>query len=264
MSNETTKRHARTRRGCLTCRIRKKGDYAKRYTTAIKCFLSEYPAAKAYSDPVPFLVLKTTPEVERWLAQDPTAFNPVRFDPETASRKDVHSVSFIMRRLLDFPSLVKPWAPSAPPPPPPSEPHGAAFPAATTSAEPAYAPGYPSPENVPQPHEPLTPSPEITYTYPSTSHYPMHLQQEAAPGTPWMYTTQELPQSFPVPPYVPSQQPVYDYSSQQGISTPNYYNPDGHTVHYVGPTILARQGRHALPPSKTGFDEAGAPVMWLF
>ncbi|KAG9120680.1 hypothetical protein FRC07_003724, partial [Ceratobasidium sp. 392] len=217
MSNETTKRHARTRRGCLTCRIRKKGDYAKRYTTAIKCFLSEYPAAKAYSDPVPFLVLKTTPEVERWLAQDPTAFNPVRFDPETAS--------------------LKPWTPSAPPPPPPppSEPHGVAFPTATTSAEPAYAPSYPSPENVSQPHEPLTPSPEITYTYPSTSHYPVHLQQEAAPGTPWMYTAQELPQSFPVPPYVPSQQPVYDYSSQQGILTPNYYNPDGHPVHYVGP-----------------------------
>ncbi|KAG8728176.1 hypothetical protein FRC12_021962, partial [Ceratobasidium sp. 428] len=200
------------------------GDCAKHYTTAIKCFLSEYPAAKAYSDPVPFLVLKTNPEVERWLAQDPGAFNPVRFDPETAS--------------------LKPWAPSTPPPPPPSEPHGVTFPTATTSGEPAYAPNYPNPESVPRPHEPLTPSPEIAYTYPSSSHYPVHLH-EATQGASWMYTAPELPQSYPVAPYVPSQQPLYDYSSQQDISTTNYYNPDGHTVHYVGPNRAVTRSRRA-------------------
>ncbi|KAG8722474.1 hypothetical protein FRC08_001529 [Ceratobasidium sp. 394] len=246
MSNDPTptKRHARTRRGCLTCRIRKKkcdslrpscnkctrlhvqclgyasdrpdwlkGDCAKRYTTAIKCFLSEYPAAKAYSDPVPFLVLKTTPEVEQWLAREPGAFNPFRFDPETAS--------------------LKPWSPSAPPPP--SEPPGVTFPTATTSGEPAYPASYSNPENVPQPHEPLTPSPEIAYTYPSGSYHPVHPSHETVSGASWMYTAQELSQQFPIPPYVPSQQPVFDYSPQQGITTPDYYNPDGSPVHYVGP-----------------------------
>ncbi|QRV72481.1 Fungal Zn(2)-Cys(6) binuclear cluster domain [Ceratobasidium sp. AG-Ba] len=193
-----------------------KGDFAKLYTTAIKCFLSEYPAAKAYSDPVPFLVLKSNPEIEQWLAQDPGAFNPVCFDSETSSLKQ--------------------WSPAAAPQPP-SETHGAAFPGPTTSGEPAYVPGYPMPETTPRSHEPLTPSPDIPYTYPSDTHYSAHgITQGGVQGASWGFMAQDMAQPFQATPYVPSQQPVYDYSSQQGITSPSYYNHDEHTVHYVGPS----------------------------
>lgn len=277
MSTETTtntKRHARTRRGCLTCRIRKKkcdslrpsctkctrlhvqclgyasdrpdwlkGDCAKAYTQAIKCFLSEYPAAKAYSDPVPFLVLKTTPEVEQWLSRDPGAFNPFFFDPELGGLRQ--------------------WTPSAPPPA--DDTHGVQFPG-NSGGEPPFSshyevhPGGGSPS-----HGPHTPSPVTPYIYlPETSFSGYPLNIDGAQNAPWSYGHEQYQSLQPIP-YVPSQS-VYDNPTHQGAATPSYYNQlNEHTVHYVaGPIILARQGAHAFPASKTRFDEAGAPVMWMF
>ncbi|KAF8608008.1 hypothetical protein BDV93DRAFT_552809 [Ceratobasidium sp. AG-I] len=258
MSTQTTtvtKRHARTRRGCLTCRIRKKkcdslrpsctkctrlhvqclgyasdrpdwlkakltqGDCAKAYTQAIKCFLSEYPAAKAYSDPVPFLVLKTTPEVEQWLSREPGAFNPFYFDPELGGLRQ--------------------WTFSAPPAPAPlaDDTPGVQFPG-DSSGEPLHTPRYEAYSGGGSPsHGPLTPSPVATINYlpdPTFTGYSFGLDGH---NTPWQYTQEAQHQSLQSIPYVPSQSP-YAHTAQHGVATPSYYNQlNEHTVHYVaGPS----------------------------
>ncbi|KAF8760111.1 Fungal specific transcription factor domain [Rhizoctonia solani] len=224
-AQNTTKRHARTRRGCLTCRIRKKkcdctrpsctkcerlhvqclgyasdrpdwlkGENAKEYTQAIKCFLSEYPPAKAYDDPVPYLVLKPTAEVEQALARDPNRFNPVCFDPDNAT--------------------LKRWLPA---PPAPSSSPKAAF--SNPSTEIMGASSSFTPEAL-----------------------PAHSVYEAPADPIWSYT-QPVADPYFYSGLFSTTQPGYGSLMSQGIATSDYYGQqDGHAVHYVsGPTIL--QGR---------------------
>ncbi|KAG8714515.1 hypothetical protein FRC11_008160 [Ceratobasidium sp. 423] len=262
-----TKRHARTRRGCLTCRIRKKkcdctrpsctkcerlhvqclgyasdrpdwlkGENAKEYTQAIKCFLSEYPPAKAYDDPVPYLVLKPTAEVEQILTRDPNRFNPVCFDPENAT--------------------LKRWLPI---PPPPRTSPKVAFP---TPAIAAVGPSssftsssyQPPSNNFPSPYPALTPSPQTPYAHPM---YPVY---EAPADPAWPYTPTAEP--YPYPALFAATQPGYGSLVSQAIATPDYYGQqDGHAVHYVaGPIILPRQDTYSGSTCKARYDETGAAM----
>ncbi|KAF8681546.1 Fungal specific transcription factor domain [Rhizoctonia solani] len=252
-AQNTTKRHARTRRGCLTCRIRKKkcdctrpsctkcerlhvqclgyasdrpdwlkGENAKEYTQAIKCFLSEYPPAKAYDDPVPYLVLKPTAEVEQALARDPNRFNPVCFDPDNAT--------------------LKRWLPA---PPAPSSSPKAAFSNPSTEimgASSSFTPrGYQPPSNnFSSPYPAPTPSPQTPYTLPAHSVY-------EAPADPiWSYT-QPVADPYFYSGLFSTTQPGYGSLMSQGIATSDYYGQqDGHAVHYVsGPSRMLTRARRA-------------------
>ncbi|CAE6471729.1 unnamed protein product [Rhizoctonia solani] len=263
----TTKRHARTRRGCLTCRIRKKkcdctrpsctkcerlhvqclgyasdrpdwlkGENAKEYTQAIKCFLSEYPPAKAYDDPVPYLVLKPTPEVEQTLARDPNRFNPVCFDPENAT--------------------LKRWLPT--PPPLRTSPKVASFATpgiATAGPSSSFTTGYQPPSiSFSSPYPAPTPSPRTPYAQPTYSVY------EARADAAWPYTPAAEPYAYPG--LFATTQPDYGSMVSQAIATPDYYGQqDGHAVHYVaGPIILPRQDAYSGSTCKTRYDEAGASM----
>ncbi|KAB5595444.1 Fungal Zn, 2-cys(6) binuclear cluster domain containing protein [Ceratobasidium theobromae] len=255
-----TKRHARTRRGCLTCRIRKKkcdstrpsctkcerlhvqclgyasdrpdwlkGDNAKGYTQAIKCFLSEYPAAKAYDDPIPYLVLKSTSELEQSLTREPGRLNPFCFDPDNAT--------------------LKRWLPSVPQPPP-EEPSDVAF--TTPGGEPPF---YPAPTNVADsPYLPPTPSPATPQNYPALN----------VPTGSWGYAPLIAEQYAFAAPFIATQ-PTYGHSATQGIPASSYYDElESYPLHYVGgPIAPARQNSYTGSPRKTRFDEIWAPVNWL-
>ncbi|CUA70119.1 hypothetical protein RSOLAG22IIIB_00465 [Rhizoctonia solani] len=264
------KRHARTRRGCLTCRIRKKkcdctrpsctkcerlhvqclgyasdrpdwlkGENAKEYTQAIKCFLSEYPPAKAYDDPVPYLVLKPTPEVEQTLARDPNRFNPVCFDAENATLKQ--------------------WLPT--PPPPRISPKATYPPTPVTTAgvpSNSFAPSYQPPSNnFSSPYPAPTPSPRTPYTHPLYVY-------EATADPAWAYA-QPAAEPYAYPTLFSTTQPGYGSLMSQAIATPDYYGQqDSHAVHYVaGPTVPPRQDAYPGATCKTRYDETGAAMNWL-
>ncbi|CCO26402.1 hypothetical protein BN14_00425 [Rhizoctonia solani AG-1 IB] len=249
----TTKRHARTRRGCLTCRIRKKkcdcirpsctkcerlhvqclgyasdrpdwlkGDNAKEYTQAIKCFLSEYPPAKAYDDPVPYLVLKSTTDVEQMLAKDPSRFNPVCFDPENAT--------------------LKRWIPTPPPPRTSPKVTFCASLAETAGPSGSFTPqSYQPPgNNFSSPYPAPTPSPQTPYTL------PVHTVYEAPADAIWPYT-QPAADPYFYSGLFSATQPGYGSLMNQGIATPDYYGQqDGHAVHYVaGPSRMLTRARRA-------------------
>ncbi|KAJ1308735.1 hypothetical protein OPQ81_004426 [Rhizoctonia solani] len=263
----TTKRHARTRRGCLTCRIRKKkcdctrpsctkcdrlhvqclgyasdrpewlkGENAKEYTQAIKCFLSEYPPAKAYDDPVPYLVLKPTAEVEQTLTRDPNRFNPVCFDPENAT--------------------LKRWVPT-PLPPRTSPKVGFPTPAAVAPVpSSSFTPYQPPSNNFSSPYPAPTPSPRTPYSLPT---YPVF---EAPADAAWPYAQ---PAADLYAGLFSATQPSYGPMINQAMGAPDYYGQqDSHAVHYVtGPTVLPRQDGYPGTSCKTRYDEIGAPMNWL-
>ncbi|CAE6397587.1 unnamed protein product [Rhizoctonia solani] len=200
-----------------------KGENAKEYTQAIKCFLSEYPPAKAYDDPVPYLVLKSTTEVEQTLARDPNRFNPVCFDPENAT--------------------LKRWLPT--PPPPPRTSPKVAFSASLTEAtgpSSSFTPrGYQPPGNsFSSPYPAPTPSPQTPYTLPA------HTVYEAPADAIWPYT-QPTTDSYFYSGLFSATQPGYGSLMSQGIATPDYYGlQDGHAVHYVsGPSRMLTRARRA-------------------
>ncbi|KDN51056.1 hypothetical protein RSAG8_00685, partial [Rhizoctonia solani AG-8 WAC10335] len=206
-----------------------KGDNAKEYTQAIKCFLSEYPPAKAYDDPIPYLVLKPTAEVEQTLTRDPNRFNPVCFDAENAT--------------------LKRWLPTPPPPrasqPPPRASPRVAFPPTpvTTAAVPSssFAPSYQPPRNnFSSPYPAHTPSPQTPYARPL---YPVY---EATADPTWAYT-HPAAEPYAHPALFSITQPGYGSLMSQAIATPDYYGQqDGHAVHYVaGPNRMLTRARRA-------------------